>query len=97
MTTGALFPEMEGYDLNQLPKGMVWTLDKLDIKKPTLVFLRHGNYVAAIYQALDTLPVNIRILQCRVTERENVPAEIELTLQILDEKETEGSGPEISD
>ena len=66
-------------------------------KQPVPFHLGRGNYVAAIYQALQLIPVNIRILQCKVVEREGLPPEVELTLRILDEKEEECFAPEISD
>ena len=63
-----------------------------EAKQPVPFHLGRGNYVAAIYQALQIIPVNIRILQCKVVEREGLPPEVELTLHILDEKEVKQVG-----
>ena len=68
-----------------------------DVTPPVPFHLGRGNYVAAIYQALQLIPVNIRILQCKVVEREGLAPEVELTLHILDEKEEKSVETEVSD
>lgn len=74
---------------NEFPKGMT-PPEAPENKNPVSFHLGRGNYVAAIYQALQIIPVNIRILQCKIVEREGLPPEVELTLRILDEKEDDG-------
>ena len=76
---------------NELPKGMS-PQEAPEVTPPVPFHLGRGNYVAAIYQALQIIPVNIRILQCKVVEREGQPPEVELTLHILDEKEVKQGG-----
>ena len=82
---------------NELPKGMTIPHTEASENQPVPFHLGRGNYVAAIYQALQLIPVNIRILQCRIVERETLPPEVELVLHILGEKEAERLGPEIPD
>jgi len=56
-------------------------------KKPVPLNLGCGNYVAAIYQALEILPVEVRVDKCLVLERAGRPPEVRLSLTILGEKE----------
>ena len=77
---------------NELPKGKTIPHTEASENQPVPFHLGRGNYVAAIYQALQIIPVNIRILQCKVVEREGQPPEVELTLHILDEKEVKQVG-----
>jgi len=58
-----------------------------EIKQLVSFSLRRGNYVAAIYHALDLIPVEVRILKCTVIEQKGLPPEVELSLQIIDEEE----------
>lgn len=71
---------------SELPKGMSLP-EAPEIKKPVPLNLGHGNYVAAIYQALEILPVEIRVDKCLVLERHGMPPEVRLALRILGEKE----------
>lgn len=73
----------------ELPKGMLFT-GVVDVKTPKLLNLRNGNYIAAIYQALELLPVEIRVDKCLVLENHGIPPKVRLTLQILGEKEEVG-------
>lgn len=88
---------MNHYNNKEIPKGMTIPHTEASETQPVPFHLGRGNYVAAIYQALQLIPVNIRILQCRVVEREALPPEVELVLHILGEKEAERLGPEIPD
>lgn len=70
----------------ELPKGMC-PPEAPEIKQPVPLHLGRGNYVAAIYQALGILPIEIRVNECIVTERHGQEAEVKLTLHILGERE----------
>jgi len=72
---------------SELPKGMSPVSETPEIKQPVSFSLRRGNYVAAIYHALDLIPVEVRILKCIVIEQKGLPPEVELSLQIVDEEE----------
>ncbi|MBT9141989.1 MAG: hypothetical protein DDT29_00382 [Dehalococcoidia bacterium] len=72
--------------------------DEPRIELPVTFTLGQGNYIAAVYQALETLPVEIRVEKCLVLERHGEPPEVRLTLRILGPKEeVECRGAEISD
>lgn len=79
----------EGFNPHlELPKGMEIEIPEApEIKPPALVNLRRGNYVAAIYQALEILPVEVRVEECTVFERAGQPPEVRLTLHVIREKE----------
>ncbi len=79
----------------ELPKGMAFS-DGPKIELPVTITLGQGNYIAAIYQALQLLPVNIRVEKCLVLEKHKTPPEVRLTLRVLGEKEAR-PGAEISD
>jgi hypothetical protein len=70
------------------PKGME-PLVEASAKNPAPLTLADGNYVGAIRQALNILPVEIRVDKCLVLERASRPPEVRLTLTILGEKEGE--------
>ncbi|MBT9137176.1 MAG: hypothetical protein DDT34_02263 [Firmicutes bacterium] len=70
----------------ELPKGMAFS-DEPKIELPVIITLGQGNYIAAIYQALQLLPVNIKIEKCLVLEKHKMPPEVRLTLSILGKKE----------
>lgn len=76
--------------IDKLPKGMEIEVEEVEVKKP--VTLKDGNYVAAIYQALDLVPVEIRIRKCVVIESDNDSANVKLELEIGGEKGGEGDG-----
>lgn len=78
---------MNQYNNKEIPKGMTIPNTEASETQPVPFHLGRGNYVAAIYQALQLIPVNIRILQCRVVEREALPPEVEITLRIEGEKD----------
>lgn len=68
-----------------LPKGM--EIPQVpEQKQPVPVTLARGNYVAAIYQALEILPVVVRVEECEIIERTGRPPEVKLSLLIFDEK-----------
>ncbi len=68
-----------------LPKGMEPI--KEEAEEPKHISLMDGNYVAAIYQALDLLPVIIRIEKCIVVEQDGAMPEVNMTLVIEGEKQ----------
>ncbi len=75
---------MGGYCLNQLPKGMAFVEA---IEEKTLSYsLAQSNYVAAIYEALEVLPIEVVVSKCIVVEKTGIPPEVRLTLRILGEK-----------
>ncbi len=69
----------------ELPKGMSFS-DEPKIELPVIFTLGQGNYIAAIYQALEMLPIKICVDRCLVVEKHGEPPEVRLTLQILGEK-----------
>jgi len=72
---------------NKWPKGMEPPEALVESKKPAPLHLGRGNYVGAIRQALEILPVEIRVDRCLVLERDGRPPEVRLSLTILGEKE----------
>ncbi len=68
--------------MNELPKGMLLT-DMIDVKTPEPLSLRNNNYIAAIYRALELLPIELVILKCIILEKHRMSPEVRLTLQIL--------------
>ncbi|MBT9132801.1 MAG: hypothetical protein DDT33_01330 [Firmicutes bacterium] len=82
--------------MNEFPKGMA--IPEVAAPKIVVPFnLGCGNYIQAIYQALDALPIEIRVEKCIVLEKHGEPPEVRLTLRILGTKEKEECrGAEIS-
>ncbi len=72
----------------ELPKGMSFS-DEPKIELPAIFTLRQWNYIASIYQALEMMPVEIRVDKCLALERHGEPPEVRLTLYILGEKREE--------
>ncbi len=70
----------------QLPKGMVPPVKPAE-EKPKHVTMADGNYVAAIYKALEILPVEVRVDRCQVLEEYGRPPRIDLALTVTGEKE----------
>ncbi|MBT9156829.1 MAG: hypothetical protein DDT37_01820 [Firmicutes bacterium] len=70
----------------ELPKGMSFP-DEPNIELPVTFTLGRGNYIASIYQALEKLPIEIRVDKCVVLEAHGMPPEVRLTLRILGGKE----------
>ncbi|MGV8164638.1 MAG: hypothetical protein ACLKAK_07260 [Alkaliphilus sp.] len=71
----------------ELPKGMLPpAVEASEFKNPVSFSLERGNYVAAIYQALKILPVEVSVDECLVTEKTGMPPEVRLMLRILGEK-----------
>ncbi len=70
---------------SELPKGMSLP-DVAEMKVPEPLTLRDDNYIAAIYQALEMLPIGIRIDRCVVQEAYEMPPEVKLILRILGER-----------
>jgi hypothetical protein len=68
-----------------LPKGME-PIKEEEPEQPKRISLLDGNYVAAIYQALDLLPVIVRIEKCIVVEQDGAMPEVDMTLIIEGEK-----------
>lgn len=71
---------------DQLPKGMSLP-EAPELKQPVPFHLGRGNYVAAIYQAIESLPVEVIIYECTVTEHHGQDPKVQLTLRIVGEKE----------
>ncbi|MBT9132003.1 MAG: hypothetical protein DDT33_00511 [Firmicutes bacterium] len=75
--------------MNEFPKGMA--IPEAVVPKIVVPFnLGCGNYIQAIYQALDALPIEIRVEKCIVLEKHGELPEVRLTLQILGEKGESG-------
>ncbi len=79
----------------EFPKGMA--IPEAVAPKILVPFnLGCGNYVQAIYQALDALPIEIQVQNCIVLEWQDTLPEVRLTLRVLGEKEAR-PGAEIPD
>ena len=79
---------MSQFNSGELPKGMtIPDTEASEIKQPVPLRLGRGNYVAAIYQALGILPVEIRVDECIITERHGQEPEVRLVLRIIGDKE----------
>jgi len=76
---------------DELPKGMAPSMPIEHSAKapevPAPLTLAGGNYAGAIRQALDILPVRIRVDRCLVLERHGRAPEVALRLTVLGEKE----------
>lgn len=70
----------------ELPKGMTLPQPQQE-ERPRPVSMADGNYVGAIYQALEMLPVKVQVERCQVTEGEGIMPKVELSLIIIGEKE----------
>lgn len=70
----------------ELPKGMSLPLPTQE-ERPRPVSMADGNYVGAIYQVLEMLPVVVRVDRCQVTEGEGMMPQVELSLTVVGEKE----------
>lgn len=77
---------MNQYNNKELPKGMVFPEPEAPEKQPVPLHLGRGNYVAAIYQALGILPVEIRVDECIITERHGQQPEVRLVLRVMGER-----------
>lgn len=74
----------------EIPKGMEPAITEAPPQAPVPpapLTLADGNYAGAIRQALDILPVKIRVDRCLVLERHGRPPEVCLRLTVLGEKE----------
>lgn len=69
----------------ELPKGMTLPQPQQE-EQPRPVSLADGNYVGAIYQALEILPLTVRIDRCQVIEGEGIMPQVELSLTITGER-----------
>lgn len=81
---------MSQFNSGELPKGMTIPeaeSEASEIKQPVPLHLGRGNYVAAIYQALGILPVEIIVDECIITERHGQEPEVRLVLRIIGDKE----------
>lgn len=82
---------MKGLSVSdEMPKGMAPPISIEQSAKapeiPAPLTLADGNYAGAIRQALDILPVRIRVDRCLVLERHGRPPEVVLRLTVLGEK-----------
>lgn len=68
-----------------LPKGMEPLKEEQPVQ-PKCISLLDGNYVAAIYKALEMLPVIVRVEKCVVIEQDGAMPEVDMTLIIEGEK-----------
>lgn len=57
-----------------------------EIKQPVPLHLWQKNYVAAIYYALELLPVEMRVDECVVVERYGQLPEVRLVLRVIGER-----------
>lgn len=69
----------------EFPKGME-PLKEEKPEEPKHISLSDGNYVAAIYKALEMLPVIVRVEKCIVIEQDGAMPEVNMTLVIEGEK-----------
>ena len=101
MITQIHFLGMGVYDLSQssdgLPKGMILPEAPGERRQIPLLCLGQVNYVAMIYEALEAIPVELRVTRCVIREDEGQMPEVRLVLHIMGVKEAEQIAPEISD
>lgn len=71
---------------NEFPKGMIPTAPEKAPEPPAPLTLADGNYAGAIRQALDILPVEVRVDRCVIVERAGRHPDVRLSLTILGEK-----------